>query len=234
MQLKMNNSLDGSILKYLSITITRDNLQRLSNILLQEVEKILNRKSIRLSKEDLTIKIDEIQTSEFGGRILFSINLQENNNPTPCFVSYTVFTYENFGHLLEIKGKQKDLDLIGLETHWRQIAQKWLNNLLPNIQEWWRRCLEDPDSKYTFSRNEIRAITLGKDLSEKLINLDLSVRALNLCKKHDIETLLDLAQRDKKELLSIKGFGKSVVNELEGVLDKKKLSLGMDLRRLIS
>jgi DNA-directed RNA polymerase alpha subunit len=43
-----------------------------------------------------------------------------------------------------------------------------------------------------------------------------------------------LAQRDKKELLSIKGFGKSVVNELEGVLDKKKLSLGMDLRRLIS
>ena len=77
---------------------------------------------------------------------------------------------------------------------------------------------------------ELILVTLAvlKLLKSRLVDLDLSVRALNCLKAAEIETLGDLVQYNKSDLLKFRNFGKKSLTELEALLDMKNLSFGMD------
>lgn len=68
-------------------------------------------------------------------------------------------------------------------------------------------------------------------LKTKLIDLELSVRALNCLKAADVETLGELVQFDKNDLLKFRNFGKKSLTELEDLIESKNLSFGMDLSK---
>ena len=65
-------------------------------------------------------------------------------------------------------------------------------------------------------------------LKTKLVDMDLSVRALNCLKAAEVETLGDLVQFNKNDLLKFRNFGKKSLTELENLLDNINLNFGME------
>ena len=65
-------------------------------------------------------------------------------------------------------------------------------------------------------------------LKTKLVDMDLSVRALNCLKAADVETLGDLVAFNKKDLLKFRNFGKKSLTELEELVKSKGLEFGMN------
>ncbi|MDR0829927.1 MAG: DNA-directed RNA polymerase subunit alpha [Prevotellaceae bacterium] len=68
-------------------------------------------------------------------------------------------------------------------------------------------------------------------LKSNLVDLDLSVRAINCLKAADIETLGDLCRITRAELLKFRNFGKKSLTELDEKLESLNLSFGMDLSK---
>lgn len=68
-------------------------------------------------------------------------------------------------------------------------------------------------------------------LKTKLVDMDLSVRALNCLKAADVETLGDLVSYNKNDLLKFRNFGKKSLTELEDLVDSKGLSFGMNVSK---
>ncbi|MDI3526090.1 MAG: DNA-directed polymerase subunit alpha [Tenuifilum sp.] len=68
-------------------------------------------------------------------------------------------------------------------------------------------------------------------LKQKLVDLDLSVRALNCLKAADVETLGELVRYNKNDLLKFRNFGKKSLTELEDLLESLNLSFGMDVSK---
>ncbi|MFL6234475.1 MAG: DNA-directed RNA polymerase subunit alpha [Thermoanaerobaculia bacterium] len=66
-------------------------------------------------------------------------------------------------------------------------------------------------------------------LAKPIDDLDLSVRSANSLKNANIHTLRDLVRRTEKDMLETKNFGKKSLEEVQEVLDKLGLSLGMDV-----
>ncbi len=68
-------------------------------------------------------------------------------------------------------------------------------------------------------------------LKTKLVDLDLSVRALNCLKQADVETLGELCSLNKSDLLKFRNFGKKSLTELEALLQEHNLDFGMDISK---
>jgi DNA-directed RNA polymerase subunit alpha len=68
-------------------------------------------------------------------------------------------------------------------------------------------------------------------LKTKLVDMNLSVRALNCLKAADVETLGDLVQYNKNDLLKFRNFGKKSLSELESLLENLNLSFGLDISK---
>ena len=68
-------------------------------------------------------------------------------------------------------------------------------------------------------------------LKKKLVEMNLSVRALNCLKAANVETLGDLVQYNKNELLKFRNFGKKSLNELDDLLKRLNLSFGTDITK---
>jgi len=68
-------------------------------------------------------------------------------------------------------------------------------------------------------------------LKTKLADMDLSVRALNCLKSADVETLGELVHYNKNDLLKFRNFGKKSLTELDHLLDKLSLQIGMDISK---
>jgi len=68
-------------------------------------------------------------------------------------------------------------------------------------------------------------------LKTKLVDMDLSVRALNWLKAADVETLGDLVSYAKSDLLKFRNFGKKSLTELEDLVDNKGLTFGMNVAK---
>lgn len=68
-------------------------------------------------------------------------------------------------------------------------------------------------------------------LKTKLVDLDLSVRALNCLKAANVETLGHLVTFNKTDLLKFRNFGKKSLTELEDLLSKMDLSFAMDISK---
>lgn len=65
-------------------------------------------------------------------------------------------------------------------------------------------------------------------LKSKLVDLDLSVRALNCLKAADVETLGELVAYNRNDLLKFRNFGKKSLTELDQLVEQKGLEFGMN------
>ncbi|MCD7714261.1 MAG: DNA-directed RNA polymerase subunit alpha [Prevotella sp.] len=68
-------------------------------------------------------------------------------------------------------------------------------------------------------------------LKMRLVDMNLSVRALNCLKAADVETLGDLVQYNKTDLLKFRNFGKKSLSELDDLLESLNLSFGTDITK---
>ena len=68
-------------------------------------------------------------------------------------------------------------------------------------------------------------------LKSKLVDMDLSVRALNCLKSAEVETLGELVVFNKTDLLKFRNFGKKSLTELDDLLASLNLSFGMDISK---
>ena len=87
---------------------------------------------------------------------------------------------------------------------------------------------EEKNVTEEFDENSLHVRQL---LKTKLIDLDLSVRALNCLKAADVETLGDLVAFNKNDLLKFRNFGKKSLTELEELVKAKNLEFGMNVSK---
>jgi len=93
-----------------------------------------------------------------------------------------------------------------------------------------RITLEQESKKETEEFDE-SSMHMRQLLKTKLVDMDLSVRALNCLKAADIETLGDLVAFNKNDLLKFRNFGKKSLTELEELVEGKGLQFGMNVSK---
>ena len=89
----------------------------------------------------------------------------------------------------------------------------------------------DSDEKMANEEFDEEVLHMRQQLKTKLVDLDLSVRALNCLKAAEVETLGDLVKFNKNDLLKFRNFGKKSLTELDELLEGMNLSFGMDVSR---
>jgi DNA-directed RNA polymerase subunit alpha len=89
----------------------------------------------------------------------------------------------------------------------------------------------DSDDKLANEEFDEEVLHMRQLLKTKLIDLDLSVRALNCLKAAEVDTLGDLVKFNKNDLLKFRNFGKKSLTELDELLESMSLSFGMDVSK---
>lgn len=96
------------------------------------------------------------------------------------------------------------------------------------------------DNKISLESNTIEADSRELDeeslrmrhlLLTKLSDMGLSVRAYNCLKAADIDTFADLVSYSRNELMKFRNFGRKSLNEIDLLVEKMKLSFGMDVTK---
>ena len=95
------------------------------------------------------------------------------------------------------------------------------------------------DERITLEADEIaqtetydeESLHMRQLLKTRLIDMDLSVRALNCLKAAEVDTLGDLVSFNKNDLMKFRNFGKKSLTELDELVDVKGLTFGMDLSK---
>ena len=90
--------------------------------------------------------------------------------------------------------------------------------------------LENPNADGNQEFDE-EVLHMRQLLKTKLTDMNLSVRALNCLKAADVETLGDLVQYNKTDLLMFRNFGKKSLSELDDLLESLNLSFGTDISK---
>ncbi len=89
----------------------------------------------------------------------------------------------------------------------------------------------DTEEKAASEEFDETSLHMRQLLKTKLVDMDLSVRALNCLKAADVETLADLVSFNKNDLLKFRNFGKKSLSELEELVKSKSLHFGMNLAK---
>jgi len=95
------------------------------------------------------------------------------------------------------------------------------------------------DERITLEADEIaqtetydeESLHMRQLLKTKLVDMDLSVRALNCLKAAEVDTLGDLVSFNKNDLMKFRNFGKKSLTELDELVANKNLNFGMDLSK---
>ena len=95
------------------------------------------------------------------------------------------------------------------------------------------------DERITLEADEIaqtetydeESLHMRQLLKTRLVDMDLSVRALNCLKAAEVDTLGDLVSFNKNDLMKFRNFGKKSLTELEELVNVKGLNFGMDLSK---
>lgn len=90
---------------------------------------------------------------------------------------------------------------------------------------------EDLEEKTPADEFDEDILHMRQLLKTKLVDMDLSVRALNCLKAADVDTLADLVSFNKNDLLKFRNFGKKSLTELEELVHSKQLNFGMNLAK---
>ena len=91
--------------------------------------------------------------------------------------------------------------------------------------------LDTPEQPASAEELDENSMLIRQVLKSKLIDMDLSVRALNCLKSAELETLGDLVAIHKADLLKFRNFGKKSLAELEDLVKSKGLEFGMNISK---
>ncbi len=89
----------------------------------------------------------------------------------------------------------------------------------------------DSEEKAVTEEFDENSLHIRQLLKTKLVDMDLSVRALNCLKAADVESLGDLVTFNKNDLLKFRNFGKKSLTELEELVKTKGLEFGMNISK---
>ncbi len=89
----------------------------------------------------------------------------------------------------------------------------------------------DTEEKAIAEEFDETSLHIRQLLKTKLVDMDLSVRALNCLKAADVETLGELVSYNKNDLLKFRNFGKKSLTELEELVKSKNLEFGMNIAK---
>jgi DNA-directed RNA polymerase subunit alpha len=89
----------------------------------------------------------------------------------------------------------------------------------------------DTEEKAVAEEFDETSLHIRQLLKTKLVDMDLSVRALNCLKAADVETLGELVSYNKNDLLKFRNFGKKSLTELEELVKSKSLEFGMNIAK---
>ncbi len=89
----------------------------------------------------------------------------------------------------------------------------------------------DSDEKFANEEFDEEVLHMRQLLKTKLVDMDLSVRALNCLKAADVETLGELVTYNRNDLLKFRNFGKKSLTELDDLLNGMNLTFGMDISK---
>ena len=89
----------------------------------------------------------------------------------------------------------------------------------------------DSDEKFANEEFDEEVLHMRQLLKTKLVDMDLSVRALNCLKAADVDSLGDLVTYNRNDLLKFRNFGKKSLTELDDLLDNMGLNFGMDITK---
>ncbi len=89
----------------------------------------------------------------------------------------------------------------------------------------------DSDEKFANEEFDEEVLHMRQLLKTKLVDMDLSVRALNCLKAADVDTLGDLVTYNRNDLLKFRNFGKKSLTELDDLLENMGLNFGMDISK---
>jgi len=89
----------------------------------------------------------------------------------------------------------------------------------------------DTEEKAVAEEFDETSLHIRQLLKTKLVDMDLSVRALNCLKAADVETLGELVSYNKNDLLKFRNFGKKSLTELEELVKSKNLEFGMNIAK---
>jgi len=89
----------------------------------------------------------------------------------------------------------------------------------------------DTEEKAASEEFDEASLHMRQILKGKLLDMDLSVRALNCLKAADVVTLGDLVSFNKNDLLKFRNFGKKSLTELEDLVHAKNMEFGMNLAK---
>lgn len=90
--------------------------------------------------------------------------------------------------------------------------------------------LEAPESEVNEEFDE-EVLHMRQLLKTKLVDMNLTVRALNCLKSAEVETIGELVKFNKNDLLKFRNFGRKSLTELEELLAQLNLSFGMDITK---
>lgn len=93
------------------------------------------------------------------------------------------------------------------------------------------RIAMEKEDKSVIEEFDETALSIRQVLKTKLVDLNLSVRALNCLKAADIETLGELVTFNKNDLLKFRNFGKKSLAEIEELFESKNLEFGMNVAK---
>jgi DNA-directed RNA polymerase subunit alpha len=89
----------------------------------------------------------------------------------------------------------------------------------------------DSEEKKENEEFDEEILHMRQQLKTQLVDLDLSVRALNCLKAADVDTLGELVVYNRNDLLKFRNFGKKSLTEIEDLLASRDLSFGMDVSK---
>ena len=89
----------------------------------------------------------------------------------------------------------------------------------------------DSEEKKSEEEFDETSLHMRQLLKTKLVDMDLSVRALNCLKAADVDTLGELVSFNKNDLLKFRNFGKKSLTELEDLVSTKGLQFGMNVAK---
>lgn len=93
------------------------------------------------------------------------------------------------------------------------------------------RIMLETQAKEQTNEVDEEILHMRKILKTELVDMDLSVRALNCLKAADIRTLADLVTYDVADMLKFRNFGKKSLTEIQELVKSKGLSFGMNLAK---
>lgn len=93
-----------------------------------------------------------------------------------------------------------------------------------------RITLEDDDKSQVETYDE-ESLHMRQLLKTSLVDLDLSVRALNCLKAAEVNNLGELVTHQKSDLMKFRNFGKKSLSELEEMVAERGLEFGMDISK---